>query len=263
MHFTPPSRVSPTGRNRGGLPRWQSSADATTLPSGLHKRKDRHDPLMLRSARATRSFYFKAIKKAKREHWCDFLAKATPETIWTAMKFAIGHPPPRFAELPGAKTRLELNSALLNHFFPGSPADDPHTFLLPYRDAMTLDASQIERALARSSHSSAPGPDMTPNSVWKRINKAVPDLIINLLSPLVSHGFHPPSLKKADGIVLDKPGKPSYDSPSSLRVIVLLQTFSKIPKRIMNSRLSCVACVVGLLNSHQCGSLAGLSLADT
>ena len=66
----------------------------------------------------------------------------------------------------------------------------------------------------------------------------------------------------ADGIVLDKPGKPSYNSPSSFRAIVLLQTFSKILERIMNSRLSCVAPVARLLNPHQCGSLARLSASD-
>jgi len=89
-----------------------------------------------------------------------------------------------------------------------------------------------------------------------------PHLIHDLLAPLVAHGCHLPALKMADGIVLDKPGKPSYDSPSSFRVIVLLQTFSKILERIMNSRLSSVARVAGLLNPHQCGSLAGLSASD-
>jgi len=62
--------------------------------------------------------------------------------------------------------------------------------------------------------------------------------------------------------VLDKPGKTSYDSPSSFCVIVLLQAFSKILERIMNSRLSCVARVSGLLNPHQCWSLAGLLALD-
>jgi len=89
-----------------------------------------------------------------------------------------------------------------------------------------------------------------------------PHLIQDLLAPLVAHGFHPPALKMADGIVLDKPGKPSYDSPSSFRVIVLLQTFSKILERIMNSRLSCVARIASLLDPHQCGSLAGLSTSN-
>ena len=89
-----------------------------------------------------------------------------------------------------------------------------------------------------------------------------PHLIRDLLAPLLTFGSHPLTPKKADGIVLDKPGKAFYDSPSSFRVIVLLQTFSKILERIMNSRLSCVARATGLLNPHQCGSLAGLSASD-
>jgi len=174
----------------------------------------------------------------------------------------VGRPPTRFAVLPGATTPLELNKALLDHFFPGEPTRPFDSILLPFRDCPALAVDEVGRALAKSSPSSAPGPDMTPNSVWKRIDRVAPHLILDLLSPLVAYGFHPPALKLADGIVLDKPGKPSYDSPSSFRVIVLLQTFSKILERIMNSRLSCVARVAGLLDPHQCGSLAGLSASD-
>jgi len=173
-----------------------------------------------------------------------------------------GTPPPRFSELPGASTPPELNKALLNHFFRGDPVGSLNSVLLPFRDCPALAADEIGRALARSSPSSAPGPDMTPNWVWKKIHRVAPHVIQDLLAPLVAHGFHPPALKMADGIVLDKPGKPAYDTPSFFRVIVLLQTFSKILERIMNSRLSCVARIAGLLDPHQCGSLAGLSTSD-
>jgi len=54
---------------------------------------DRFDPALLASARAARTAYFKAIKKAKRDHWSAFLATATPQTVWTAKKFAVGRPP--------------------------------------------------------------------------------------------------------------------------------------------------------------------------
>jgi len=209
---------------------------------------DRFDAALLALARAARTAYFKAIKKAKRDYWSAFLASATPQTVWTAKRYAVGRSPPRFPELPGATTPLELTSALLDHFFPGEPARHFDSILLPFRDCPALAVDEVGRALARSSPSSAPGPDMTPNSVLNRIYRVAPHLILDLLGPLVAHGFHPPALKMADGIVLDKPGKPSYDSPSSFRVIVLLQTFSKILERIMNSRLSCVARVAGLLD---------------
>jgi len=197
-------------------------------------KRDRLDPSLLASARAARASYFKAIKKAKRDHWSSFLAAATPQTVWTAKKFAVGRPPPRFPELPGASTPVELNKALLDHFFPGRPPGPRDTILLPFADCQALATEEISTALARSSPSSAPGPDMTPNSVWKRVHRVAPHIILDLLAPLVAYGSHPVTLKKADGIVLDKPGKPLYDSPSSFRVIVLLQTFSKILERIMN-----------------------------
>ena len=169
----------------------------------------RFDVSLLASTRAARFSYFKAIKKAKRDHWSSFLATATQQTVWTARKFAIGCPPLRFPELPGASTPLELNKALLDHFFPGAPLAPTASILLPFKECSELVALEVERALARSSPSWAPGPDTIPNLVWKKINKTAPHLILKLLSPLVSYDFHPPSLKKADGIVLDEPGKPT------------------------------------------------------
>ena len=223
---------------------------------------DRFDAALLACARAARSAYIRAIKKAKRDHWSSFQASTTPRTVWTAKKLAVGRPPPSFPELPGATTPPELNQALLDHFFPGEPARFLDTILLPFRECLPLSLDEVGRALARSSPTLAPGPDMTPNSLWKRVHRVAPHLIHGLLAPLVTYGSHPLTLKRADGIVLDKPGKPSYDSPSSFRIIVLLQTFSKIMERIMNSRHSCVARVTGLINPHQCGLLAGLSASD-
>lgn len=85
---------------------------------------------------------------------------------------------------------------------------------------------------------------------------------MTLLAPLVSLGFYSPSLQKSDRIVLDKPGKASYDSPSSFHLIVLLQTFLEILARGMRNQLSCLARASGLINPHHCGSLVGLATSD-
>jgi len=69
-------------------------------------------------------------------------------------------------------------------------------------------------------------------------------------------------MKKANGIVLDKPGKPSYDSPASFRVIVRLQTVSKILERVVASCLSLTARTLKLVHSNQCRSLRALSSFD-
>jgi len=60
-------------------------------------------------------------------------------------------------------------------------------------------------------------------------------------------------------VVLDKPGKPSYKSPSSFRIILLNRTISKILERIIAARLLAAPRLRGLLHPNQCGSLPGLS----
>jgi len=131
-----------------------------------------------------------------------------------------------------------------------------------HEDYTPLTSEEVSRALSKSSNTSAPSPDHIPYSVWKLVHRIKPSLLSSLLDPLLAHGFHPPCLKKALGIVLDKPGKPSYDSPSSFRVILLLRTLSKILERVAASRLTAQAVICSLIHPLQCGSLPGRSTTD-
>ena len=131
-----------------------------------------------------------------------------------------------------------------------------------YSDYFPVSQEEISAALAKSSSSAAAGPDTISYGVWKKVHKSCPALLTNLISPLLQYGHHPTSLKKANGVVLDKPGKASYDSPASFRVIVPLETFSKIVERVTASRLSLLARSCSLLHPHQTGSLPGLSTFD-
>ena len=99
--------------------------------------------------------------------------------------------------------------------------------------AVPVTREEIAAALAKSSPSSAPGPDGVPYSVWKRVNANNPSLLLDLLAPLAAFGYHPTTLKHANGVVLDKRGKPTYDTPASFRIIVLVKTISKILEPIL------------------------------
>jgi len=167
--------------------------------------------------------------------------------------------PPRFPSLPWADTPQQMNEALLSHFFPRKAAFSPPPRPRPQSSAPSLTKEEIAHALSKCSSSSAPGPDGIPYSTWKRVNAIHPSILFQILSPLVSLGYHPVSLKGANGVVLDKLGKPSYDSPSSFRIIVLLCTVSKILERIIAARLLLTARARGLIHPNQCGSLPGLS----
>jgi len=107
-----------------------------------------------------------------------------------------------------------------------------------------------------------PGADGIPYSTWKHVNKINPSILLQIHGPLVLLGHDPASLKSSNGVVLDKPGKPSYESPASFRIIVLIRTFSKILERIILARLLTAARLRGLLHPNQCGCLPGLSTYD-
>jgi len=214
------------------------------------------------AANTSKQGYFKAIKAAKSKHWSSFLLGAAPQTLSTAKRFAFGRAQPRFPSLAGAETPQQINKVLLDHFFPPRPAFSPPPRLRPHDCTWPLTSEEIATALSKSSPTSAPGPDRVPHSTWKQVNKTNPAILVDLLSPFVSLGYHPASLKGSNGIVLDKPGKPSYESPSSFRIIVLIRTFSKMLERIVAARLLMAARSRGLLHPNQCGSLPGLGTYD-
>ena len=85
---------------------------------------------------------------------------------------------------------------------------------------------------------------------------------MELLSSPMAFGYHLPSQKNVNGVILDKLGKGSYDSLVSFRIIVLLKTVSKILEQVMTVRLSAIARSKGILHPNQCGSLPGLGTSD-
>jgi len=163
---------------------------------------------------------------------------------------------------PGGRDPTTTNNVLLDHFFPPKEPFSPPPRLRPHKSAPPITTNEIAAALSKSSPTSAPGPDGIPYSTWKQVNKINPSILLQILAPLVLLGYHPASLTSSNGVVLDKPGKASYESPSSFRIILLIRTFSKILERIIAARLLAAARLKGLLNPNQCGSLPGLSTYD-
>jgi len=148
---------------------------------------------------------------------------------------------PRCPSLPDASDPVAVNNAFPNNLFPSKDPMPNRGRLMKNPTATPLTKEEIKLALSKSSLSSARGPDGVPYSVWKKVNLINPTIIFELLSPLVAFGYHRPSLKTANGVVLDKPGKASYDSPALFRIIVLLKTISKILEPVMTVRLAPIA----------------------
>ena len=103
---------------------------------------------------------------------------------------------------------------------------------------------------------------MIPYSTWKQVNNINSSILLHTLAPLVSLGYHPAAPKSSSGVVLDKPGKSSYESPSSFRIVALFRTFSKILEGVVAICLLTAVRLKGLLHPNKCGSLPGLSTYD-
>jgi len=161
---------------------------------------------------------------------------------------AAARAPDRFPTLENASSPTEINNTLLQHFFPSSPA--PPLILPAFKELPPLLPAEVFSALRKSSNTSAPGLSGIPYSIWKQVHKANERLLPSLFTPLFTHGYHPLAMKKANGIVLDKPGKPDYGTPASFRIIVLLVTISKILERLSALRLASAAGSLGLLHPN-------------
>jgi len=214
-------------------------------------------------ARVARNTYFKAIKSTKRVHLSQFLANVDSRSVWDDRKIAAGRAPDRFPTLENASSPTEINNTLLHPFFPPRPTPPPPLILPAFKDVPPVLPSEVSSALRKSSNTSAPGLSGIPYSIWKQVHKANERLLQSLFTPLLTLGYHSLAMKKANGIVLDKAGKPDYRTPASFRIIVLLKTVSKMLERLSALRLASAARYLGLLHPNQCRSLAGLGCFDT
>ena len=209
-----------------------------------------------------RNTYFKSIQSANRVHWSQFLTNADSRSVWDARKIAAGRASDRFLTLENASSPTEINDTLLQHFFPRRPSPPPPLSLPAFMNLPPARPAEVSSALQKSTTTSAPRPSGIPYSIWKQVHKANERLLPSLFTPLLPHGYHPIAMKKAKGIVEDKPGKPDYRTPASFRIIVLLETVSKLLERLSALRLPSADRSLGLLHPNQCGSLAGLGCFD-
>src|SRR5205807_1421625 len=131
---------------------------------------------VVREARTSKRSYFKATKKAKAEHWKDFLSRVDTKTLWTAKRLAEGRDTDKFPSFPDASSPADLNSSLLDHFFPPKPPSVSPAFLRTDPRAPQLEPEEISRALHKSSNKSAPGPDQINYMVWKQVNAISPSI---------------------------------------------------------------------------------------
>ena len=98
---------------------------------------------------------------------------------------------------------------------------------------------EFKSAIANYSNSSTPGPDKL---LWSHLKIILKDddclsNIISIANACINLGYWPSHFKRSITVVIPKPNKQSYNYPKSFRLIVLLNTVSKLIKKVIGKRL--------------------------
>jgi len=120
-------------------------------------------------------------------------------------RFVAPHKTPLFASLQGV---VSINNGRVDYFLPLKELPPERARLLRHPSADPLTKEEIAQTVSKWSPCSALGADGVSYSVWKKVHSPTPEILLYLLSPNLSLGYHHPSLKKANRVILDKSGKP-------------------------------------------------------
>ena len=130
---------------------------------------------------------------------------------------------------------------LREKFFPITSADlsdiESQVNQPPFTIEKSTTIEEITATLSSCSASSAPGDDEIPFSFLKALGEPVAQALTHLTNASLRLENLPPFLKRARTIVIKKPGKDSYETPSAWRPIALLKTIGKVIEKVVAKRI--------------------------
>jgi len=200
-------------------PWWNHSL---TLAKEATKRADRRARLTTTDTNRQDSQYkcrkwTTIVHNAKTTYHVHRLQNATTRTIWKTIQCHSTHNKP-IPPLEGQFNFGDKCKALRNSLFP--PVNtDPQTPLPPDLLTHTRDIRQHTRpvtihetrlAITHLKYHTSVGPDDISYTTLRYLNEAAPLLLPNLFTACLTWSVHPPEWKKANCVVVPKPGKKSY-----------------------------------------------------
>ncbi|KAH7556799.1 hypothetical protein BM1_06233 [Bipolaris maydis] len=212
--------------------------------------------------------YQTAIKKAKREHWNNFLEKEDPQSIFKAMDYTKEKRVEKIPPIQGETLETSFKGkckAFRKALFPPPPSTTPPSFNNHQEKEWewpALSITELERACSNKVKSSSPGPDALSQEIITAAYQTQPNMFFKAYSLLFNYGYHPTCWRRATGAILKKPSKPDYSIPKAYRVITLLSCLGKVTERIIAKRLGYLAETTNLLHDSQIGGRLKKSAID-
>ena len=218
------------------------------------KDRNRNNSAAWEQFREARRTFGRELEKTKKNHWRDWLEKATDPDLWTAHKYITAPPgdcgktriPDLIVMENEGQHRASLNEEkgkiLAKTFFPSRPPkngpDTPVDPPNPICKADPMSRDQVRRALARLRPFKAPGPDGIPNIILSKCADLIESRLWYIYTAIVDKGWYYAPWKSFTTVVLRKPGKPRYNIPKVYRPIALLNTMGKVLTSIVAEQLT-------------------------
>ncbi|KXN89367.1 hypothetical protein AN958_05791, partial [Leucoagaricus sp. SymC.cos] len=124
---------------------------------------------------------------------------------------------------------------------------------LAERDWFPFSVLEVREALLVCSSRSLPSPD---HVMWVHLKELLSDdvvigKVLALADACLMVGYWPSHFKELVSVIIPKPGKPSYSTPKSFRLIVLLNTLRKLIEKMLSRCLQFDGVKYGIFHSNQ------------
>src|SRR6266481_4376798 len=226
-----------------------------------------------------RKGYGEAIKRAKEQHWQEFLESAVGPDLWAVNKY-ISRPAGDGGRqrIPTLKvvlesgahaevaTNEEKGTVLRKQFFPHKPTEsscpDTANYPLCINYRFKLPEEQLRCQITQLQPYKAPGGDGIPNVVIKETAELIIPYLLQIFWATFALGTYSDKWRAWDTIVLQKPGKPRYDIPKAYRPIALMNMIGKLLSAVVAEDLAYMSEKHQLLPDTHFGGRQGRNTSD-
>ncbi|KAH7471411.1 hypothetical protein FOMA001_g13259 [Fusarium oxysporum f. sp. matthiolae] len=221
---------------------------------------------------AKRDFH-RVVRRAKRQYWRNLIDNfSSSNAVFKAVRWLKSpgafQPPPLQVDNVVYETQMDKANALRQATLERRTAEDDianawtpvsPSRLIPFSPRVSLDEAQC--ATIQTGNTSPGSDNITVNllqAVWHIIGTHVRRLFERCLSA----GHHPKPFKKAEVVMIAKPGRRDLTEPRAWRPISLLSCLGKGLERLIARRLAWAAVYYSVLHPQQAGALPKRSATD-
>ncbi len=224
--------------------------------------------------------FARAIKKAKADHWQEWINHTTGKDIWTIHRYMQANPTdyghqrvPALKKLDGttATTNDQKAEQLANTFFPLERPlrQHEHQFIkinpptAIFSRFPSFTTERVANTLTKVNPHKVPGPSGISNAILKHCAHILTPHLATIYTAICRFKHYPNKFQKIHQVVLPKLGWASYEISSSYRPIALIETMAKIQSTIVAEELLYKCKAYDLLPNYQFGGCPGRSTTDT